>query len=72
MTVETLPQEPATATADHHLVHTVCSLEDPDRALCGKDMTGQDWAPWADYPDDCVVCETLALTHAESCDGEQP
>ena len=35
----------------------IVTLEDPDRALCGKDVTGYPWnPPWPM----CVVCVDLA------------
>jgi len=35
----------------------IVEMEDPDRALCGKDVTGWPWNPPWPY---CVVCLELA------------
>lgn len=56
-----------TGYRDDSLVHVVCSLCNPDAALCGKDMTGRPEVPWDDYPDDCLVCADLSLPHAQGC-----
>lgn len=61
--------ETAPAAGDDHLTHIACRICVPDIALCGKDMTGCPWLPWDGSPDDCVVCEDLALPHVESCEG---
>lgn len=54
---------------DDGLVHTFCC--DPDRALCGKDVSGEPVTACIESPDDCVVCEDLAAgpCGAEGCTG---
>jgi hypothetical protein len=42
------------------LCHLV-ELDDPDTALCGKDVTGYPWNPPWPY---CVVCVDLARSRA--------
>ena len=46
------------STDEDGLVHYVCC--DPERALCGKDLTD---GTWSDDEDDliCIVCERLDL-----------
>jgi len=44
-------------TDDGEKICHVVSMDDPDTALCGKDVTGWPWnPPWPR----CVVCEDLA------------
>lgn len=52
----------AATETDDELVHTVCDCA-PDLAFCGKDMTGHEWLPFTEYPDDCLVCEDLDQEH---------
>jgi hypothetical protein len=42
---------------DETLDHLVCC--DPDRALCGADVSGYEWAEDVEEPEDCVVCIDL-------------
>jgi len=46
-------------------VEKICHIvteEDPDTALCGKDVTGWPWNPPWPY---CVVCMDLAQSRGE-------
>jgi hypothetical protein len=69
--VTTPSAQPSAARVDDQLTHTVCSFCNPDRALCGKDMTGRVWLPWDGYPDDCIVCDELAEPHVGNCTGRR-
>ncbi len=48
-------------TNDGEEICHIVTEEDPDRALCGKDVTGWPWNPPWPY---CVVC--LDLMHARA------
>lgn len=53
---------------DDNLIHTVCC--DPNTALCGVDVSGENWCPPdVETPDDCLVCEYLAMQPSSCCGG---
>lgn len=58
MSVETLPAPVVDRTNNGDLDHYVCEC-DPDIALCGQDVSAQDWLPPEPGPNDCVVCLDL-------------
>ena len=47
-------------TCEGEQICHIVTEEDPDTALCGKDVTGWPWNPPWPY---CVVCLDLALGH---------
>ena len=58
MSVETLPAPAVEQTDRSDIDHYVCEC-DPDTALCGFDVSEQDWLPPEPTPNDCVVCLDL-------------
>lgn len=63
MSVETAPQPVAETVDDGDgLRHDICC--DPNRGLCGADMSTGLWVDGydADSPENCIVCEELWKT----------
>lgn len=58
MSVETLPALVDERARPAGLDHYVCDC-DPDTALCGTDVSTQNWLPPEPGPHDCVVCVDL-------------
>ena len=56
--VSTEPVGVMTDSGDDDLDHIVCC--DPNRALCGVDMTDVEWIEPGTEELECVVCEDLA------------
>ncbi len=58
MTTDIAPTPVLQRTKKERLTHVTCDYHEPDRALCGKDMTG---TPGTEYPEGevCVVCWEL-------------
>jgi len=49
------------------LDHTVCGCN-PNRALCGTDVTNEPWIEYAGpTPDDCIVCTHLEFKPCQNC-----
>jgi hypothetical protein len=56
------------ATDDGCIIHVVCTACDPDLALCGEDMTGDEFGGPVDGVDsECVVCIDLEHLPCERC-----
>jgi hypothetical protein len=54
---ETRPRQTGGPTHEGEEICHIVTAEDPDTALCGKDVTGYPWnPPWPM----CVVCVDLA------------
>lgn len=68
-TIEHLDYAPADTSkpGDEDMLHVVCECN-PDRALCGLDMSGHaivdDPGP---TPDDCIVCTDLDKYTCQNC-----
>ena len=63
--VSTAPRSARSRAAPRHEGEEICHLveaEDPDTALCGKDVTGWPWNPPWPY---CVVCVDIAKSRPE-------
>lgn len=66
MTAElTLPKSSSTDNGYDSLLHYVCMICNPDRSLCGTDLTDADWCDEDDGS--CVVCDELCLVPCEGC-----
>lgn len=67
MSVEvcTEPADLTTGSGDNDLDHIVCC--DPNRALCGLDVTYVDWVEESAEEDECVVCVDLWSLPKTSC-----
>ena len=50
---------------DDNLTHIVC--HDPNRAICGADVTEAKWVPPVDHDDDCLVCTELESNKCPEC-----
>jgi hypothetical protein len=63
----TLAPEPTTATGagGPAITHWVCNC-DPDTALCGVDVAGEDWMGDDEVPT-CVVCNDLMDPDCPRC-----
>ena len=63
MAVETARSRTHGDIAPGERICHIVEPDDPDRALCGKDVTGFPWNPPWPF---CVVCVDLAGGHVQS------
>ncbi|MBZ6258828.1 hypothetical protein KVH22_25265 [Streptomyces olivaceus] len=66
MTTGLAPAPAATGQGHDDLVHVACVC-DPDTALCGTDVTGQNWQADDDEDATCVVCVDLEYKPCKRC-----
>ena len=50
---------------DDDLTHIVC--HDPNRAICGADVSEAPWVPPSSYDNDCLVCLDIEHTSCPEC-----
>jgi len=67
LTLDTAPVLSASVPSDDCLDHVTCCGDD-NLALCGTDVTADEWIP-EDSPTTCVVCASLeeSTNAADSC-----
>lgn len=54
---------------DADAIHIVCC--DPNRALCGEDVSGEEWVDDGE-PTTCITCEVIEELGIPSCGGPPP